>query len=575
MKKSLLVFLLFLPIIFNSCKTDEFKEQPKVICNPLNLSYRFRPETNEPSRREAADPTMVVFRGEYFLFASKTGGYWHSSDLVNWHLVETNQIPTEDYAPSAFVMNGAVYFMASNSKNCPILKSTDPKTGNWEVVCDTFPLAVTDPAFFPDDDNRLYFYWECSNYKPIMGVELDPKTFMPIGEPDSLIFANTAQNGWENPGDYNELNQQAPWLEGAWMIKYNGRYYLQYASPGTEFKSYNDAVYISDSPLGEYQQAKHNPMAFKPEGFINGIGHGCTFIDLYGNYWHVGTMSVSVKHPFERRLGLNPVFFDAEGNMYASTERGDFPFIIPEKKIESPQELETGWILLSYKKPVEASSQLFEHPAENAVNEDVRTYWSAQNGKSDEWLSVDLENNFLVKAVQVNFAEHNARVYGREPGIKYQYLLEYSRDGKKWEVLVNKSENSTDTPHDFINLTNPVNARYLRIVNFRVPSGNFAISGFRIFGKGSGIKPVAPAGFQAARETDRRVVNLQWDKSPGAFMYKILFGYDSNHMYLSHLVYGNNFVTFRSLNSNSAYEFQVVAINENGESVPSQKVCID
>ncbi len=31
--------------------------------NPLDLPYRFRLEA--PSRREAADPTMVVFHGEY------------------------------------------------------------------------------------------------------------------------------------------------------------------------------------------------------------------------------------------------------------------------------------------------------------------------------------------------------------------------------------------------------------------------------------------------------------------------------------------------------------------------------
>ena len=46
------------------------------ICNPVNLSYRFC--LDAPSRREAADPTMVVFKGEYFLFASKSGGYFHS-----------------------------------------------------------------------------------------------------------------------------------------------------------------------------------------------------------------------------------------------------------------------------------------------------------------------------------------------------------------------------------------------------------------------------------------------------------------------------------------------------------------
>ena len=33
---------------------------------------------NAPSRRKANDPTMVVFKGEHYLFASKSGGYFHS-----------------------------------------------------------------------------------------------------------------------------------------------------------------------------------------------------------------------------------------------------------------------------------------------------------------------------------------------------------------------------------------------------------------------------------------------------------------------------------------------------------------
>jgi hypothetical protein len=61
------------------------------ICNPVNLSYRFC--LDAPSRREAADPTLVIFKGEYFLFASKSGGYFHSKDLINWHLIATSDLP--------------------------------------------------------------------------------------------------------------------------------------------------------------------------------------------------------------------------------------------------------------------------------------------------------------------------------------------------------------------------------------------------------------------------------------------------------------------------------------------------
>ena len=132
-------------------------------------------------------------------------------------------------------------------------------------------------------------------------MELDPKTMMPLTGFVPLMSCNRAQLGWEVCGDHNtDVNN--PWLEGAFMTKHNGRYYLQYSVPGTQFKSYCDTLYISNIPLGPFTVAKHNPFAYKPEGFANGIGHGSTFCDVYGNYWHIGTVAVSVYHMFERRL---------------------------------------------------------------------------------------------------------------------------------------------------------------------------------------------------------------------------------------------------------------------------------
>ena len=75
-----------------------------IFCNPLPIAYRFRLEP--PSRREAADPTMLVYNNSYWLFPSKSGGYFHSPDLVTWELIEPSGLPLEDYAPT--VMDGKV-----------------------------------------------------------------------------------------------------------------------------------------------------------------------------------------------------------------------------------------------------------------------------------------------------------------------------------------------------------------------------------------------------------------------------------------------------------------------------------
>ena len=66
-----------------------------------------------------------------------------------------------------------------------------------------------------------------------------------------LITHNEDKYGWEVQGENNELNKPG-WNEGPTMIKYKGKYYLQYASPGTQFRTYGDGAYISHSPLGPF-----------------------------------------------------------------------------------------------------------------------------------------------------------------------------------------------------------------------------------------------------------------------------------------------------------------------------------
>jgi hypothetical protein len=545
-----------------SAIVDMTYSQQTTICNPLNLSYRFC--LDDPSRREAADPVIVLFKEEYYLFASKSGGYWHSINLINWDFITTADLPLEDYAPAAVVIKDTLYFMASGVPPIKIYKTANPKTGKWEVANSAFPIGMTDPDLFLDDDGRLYFYYGCSNTKPIYGVELNSKSLNPKGKPVECFNSNKEDYGWEQKGDYNNLPEN-PWIEGAWMTKYKGKYYLQYAGPGTEYKSYSDGVYISDHPLGPFKLASHNPCSSKPEGFIAGAGHSSTFQDKYGNYWHISTMSISQKHMFERRLGLFPMFFDKDGILYTYTGFGDFPINIPRKKIFSSDQLFPKWMLLSYNKPIEVSSELTGYPKKYAADEEIRTYWSAQTGNKGEWISIDLQKECTINAVQINFAENQTQLHNRNPRIYYQYLLEYSDDHKTWKLLVDKTLNKTDVPHDYIQLAVPVKARYVRLTNYYVPDGTFALAGLRIFGNGQGSKPQKVENFSVARsQNDRREVKLKWNKNPDAVGYNIRYGSQVDKLFHNYQVLSSDSLKIRSLNRFQKYYFTVDEFNENG-----------
>lgn len=553
-------------IIGSCCKFFDgtaVAQAPVTLCNPLNLNYRF--SYDSPSYREAADPVIHVFKGIYYLYASKSGGYWYSGDMVKWTYRKCVTLPVEDYAPAVETINDTVFFIASSGAP-KIYYNTNPVQDNWKVYNDRFRIGMTDPALFRDDDGRVYFYYGCSSTKPIYGVELNlNKQFDTIGVPQVLIGHHASEYGWEEHGELNN-NKKDGWNEGSWMTKHAGKYFLQYAAPGTEFKVYGDGVYVADKPLGPFRYMPNSPFSYKPRGFINGAGHGNTFKDKYGNYWHVATMTISVRHMFERRIGLFPAFFDTAGQLHCITEFGDYPFRMPARKMNYEKErLYTGWMLLSFNKPGNASSSIAGHSPALACDEEVRSWWSAASGHPGEWLQIDLKKKCTVNAIQVNFADEGANLRAGDALKPYQYKIETSLDGIHWHTVADKTNNTQDVTHDYIVFAAPVQARFVRIVNHQVPDGKFSVSGFRIFGKGNGQKPTPVRDVCITRDSaDTRRARVNWQPVKNATGYVVHYGIEKHKLYHAVMVYEDHFLDLTGLNKNVPYFFSVDAFNENG-----------
>lgn len=187
-------------------------------CNPLNLPYRFRLEL--PSRREAADPTMVVFNQTYFLFASKSGGYWHSLDLVAWTLVEPTGLPLESYAPTVMVMDGRMYFTAASTK--AVFTTVDPYKGTWTNIATL--NSYGDPCLLLDD-GKVYVYSGCATNAPLNGVQLDPKNGwkeVANTSTDTIRKQDYQHIGWDFRGDQNSGDPKEAYKGGAPSTKGRG-----------------------------------------------------------------------------------------------------------------------------------------------------------------------------------------------------------------------------------------------------------------------------------------------------------------------------------------------------------------
>ncbi|HTV42132.1 MAG TPA: family 43 glycosylhydrolase [Candidatus Sulfotelmatobacter sp.] len=534
--------------------------QPVTFCNPMDLDYRF--QLDEPTRREAADPAVVLYRGEYWLFASKSGGYWHSPDFIHWVFVDGKNLPIEDYAPAPAVINGRLYYTAAGSQ--AIFRADDPWAGTWTKVGDL--KSYGDPDLFQDDDGRVYMYYGCSPNGGIRVDELDPANgFKEIGKPVICLWCDRAHRGWEMPGDENNGTGDT-WVEGAWMTKHDGKYYLQYAAPGTQYHSYADGIFVGETPKGPFTYAPYSPFSQKPTGFITGAGHSGTFQDKRGNWWRVVTMVISVRHIFERRIGVFPVGFCDDGQMFCNTWLGDYPEYVPGTENVSPTDNSAGWMLLSRGKKAEASSELPNYPVTNAFDENIQTWWSANTGNAGEWLKVDLGKTCRINALQINFADQGAHYHGKLRDDAYQYYVEASRDGIHWEKILDRSNNHRDAPQDYAQLANPVKERYLRLVNIHCPAqACFSISDFRVFGNGPGRSPAPVKEVTAQRNPDdgRKAV-VSWTPAKRAEFYIVRYGLAPDRLFNNYQVYNATNVEINALNSDVRYYFTVDAVNDSG-----------
>ena len=535
-------------------------------CNPLNLDYTYPFHNSHlgKSYRSGADPAVVEFRGEYYMFVTRSWGYWHSKDLLNWDFITPEKWYFEGCnAPAAHNYKDSVLYVCGNPSGAmSILYTDNPKRGDWKAVPSVLH-DLQDPALFIDDDERAYMYWGSSNRWPIRGKELDMKNkFLPIAKkPDSLLFLRPDIHGWERFGE-NHTSDIKPFIEGAWMTKHNGKYYLQYAAPGTQFNVYGDGVYVGKSPLGPFQYAAHNPFCYKPGGFATGAGHGSPG----GIYWHFGTIHLSINYKFERRLCMFPTFFDEDGVMYSDTYFGDYPHYSPDQvSRQTTSGGFRGWMLLSYGKPVKASSQLESYPVENVTDENLKTFWVAGKNDDKQWVEIDLEEVSDVYALQLNFFDYEETgFWGRMPNLRQRYLVEASVDGARWRVLVDYRNSFRDGPHNYIELDQPIEARYIRYRHHYVPGKNLAMGDIRVFGLGRGKKPATVKGFTVVREADERNARISWKSVKGAQGYNVLWGVAPDKLYSSWMVYGDNSLDLRALTVGQKYYFAIESFNENG-----------
>jgi xylan 1,4-beta-xylosidase len=570
---------------------------PITFCNPMNLDYGWQGQSN----RGSADPVIVLFKDRYFLFATDdVPGYRVSDDLLSWsNIVFHPEIRMQmsdnnkgTYCAPAVATDGThLYFIRMDrrkeSRTVPVMRSADPASGRWEQCGEL--RRTGDPALF-FDQGHAWLYHGLSY--PTKVFEIDTKTWTELPGSERQVRPAITNLGdlfggyergrrelWgeEDTGAWLNKFSQLPCQEAAWMTKYQGRYYLQYSTPGTVTEWYCDTVMEGQSATGPFRHVDYAPASLKVGGFMGSAGHSCVFQDRHGNRWRVTTMWIGVHHLFERRLGLFPVGFDAQGRMFTQTALGDYPQVMPMELRDASSSPLAGWRVQSYGRKCSVSSALMNHGPGLAADENCRTWWSAETGHAGEWFQMDLGKTTHVNSLQVNFAEQDCLPKAVPPGGAFQrYKLLASDDGKQWRPVsaagarreLEDGVREAVGPHDYLAFPKPQMLRFLKLENVFAPArGKFALRDLRVFGSGNGSPPAVVATPKVKRHADDdRNATITWQPDGNADGYLVRFGIAPDKLFQTIQLQGGTvaMLTTHALNRGIKYSWRVDAFNASG-----------
>jgi len=144
----------------------------RTYCNPLDLDYQYNFEgrARNISYRSGADPVLINHQGEYYLFGTIAGGYWHSLNLRDWRHVKPNGWPEKEMvAPAALSAKGKLFVFPSTYEQRPIYVLKGDELKQFNPLLPFLPGAPGpwDPALFHDEEtDRWYMYFGSSNFYP-------------------------------------------------------------------------------------------------------------------------------------------------------------------------------------------------------------------------------------------------------------------------------------------------------------------------------------------------------------------------------------------------------------------------
>jgi len=213
-----------------------------------DVSKHFTPEQEAMRKRKTVRPSYVQ---QTFFNA------FSSPDLVHWtkheHVIDVADVPWAGYAvwaPSVIERNGRYYmFFGANDIQSDKelggigLAVADRPEGPFKdalgkPLIDAFHNGAQpiDPFVYRDDDGQVYLYYGGWQHCNVVKLSEDLRSVVPF--PDGSTYKEITPPGY---------------VEGSFLVKRNGVYYLMWSEGGWTGPDYSVAYAMGPSPLGPFK----------------------------------------------------------------------------------------------------------------------------------------------------------------------------------------------------------------------------------------------------------------------------------------------------------------------------------
>jgi hypothetical protein len=423
--------------------------------------------------RELADVTVLWEGGKWYMYPSVDMAWVSSDGGVTW---EHHPLNVRDigYAPTVVKHNGKYLLMAIDSPLYTSDSPLGPFTAIGKIALPGNVARQIDPMLLSDDDGRLYYYWG-----NVFGIELDANNpTRSIGQPIRLMQFEPDKYPWQRCGDWNE-DANNGYIEGAWVIKQKGTYYLTYSAAGTEFSTYAVGCLTSKSPLGPFTHQKNNPIMRNTTGLVTGTGHGSFVEGPNGSLWSFYTLRAGVVHGWERRLGMDPAWIGDDGELLVSPASSTPMRLTGTAKGAEP----SGWVPLNQNRQSSASTTAANLTTRLAFDDDLRTWWQPDAGDKAPTLTSSLVANATADAVRIVWRDIGVNTrQGAVPG-PFRYKVEMQTGANHWTTVIDRTASDEDLLIDYREIT-PIKATAARLTIVGAPTGiTPGVAEFTVFGQ--------------------------------------------------------------------------------------------